>query len=329
MQVAQEAVEGARTNAQIPVARTYHAGVWTGNELVFWSGANSRILREPTSLLSDGARYDPLVEAWTPISTLGAPAGRVFHTAVWSGTEMIVWGGEDLDDVVTDTGGRYDPVSDTWSLTTLVGAPPASSEHHAFWTGSEMIVWGGGDGTNPVVTGGQYDPSSDTWTATSSVGAPSGRIRDRAVWTGTELIVWGGQTAGVALDTGARYAPATDTWTPTSNMGAPAPRFWHASAWTGAEMIIWGGRDGTTSFSSGGRYDPTTDTWTPISNVGAPAGSSSAVWTGSLMVTSPTLPTTARFGSLHWGKPYSPVTRRSSGSRRVRSRSVKSPFLRS
>jgi N-acetylneuraminic acid mutarotase len=284
-----------RTNAQIPVARTYHAGVWTGNELVFWSGANSRILREPTSLLSDGARYDPLVEAWTPISTLGAPAGRVFHTAVWTGTEMIVWGGEDLDDVVTDTGGRYDPVSDTWSLTTLVGAPPASSEHHAFWTGSEMIVWGGGDGTNPVVTGGQYDPSSDTWTATSSVGAPSGRIRDRAVWTGTELIVWGGQTAGVALDTGARYAPATDTWTPTSNMGAPAPRFWHASAWTGAEMIIWGGRDGTTSFSSGGRYDPTTDTWTPISNVGAPAGSSSAVWTGSLMVTSPTLPTTGRY----------------------------------
>jgi hypothetical protein len=31
---------------------------------------------------------------WIATSTTGAPDGREFHTAVWTGTEMIVWGGE-------------------------------------------------------------------------------------------------------------------------------------------------------------------------------------------------------------------------------------------
>src|SRR5213080_4596666 len=32
-------------------------------------------------------------DSWTATSTLNAPDGREFHTAVWTGTEMIVWGG--------------------------------------------------------------------------------------------------------------------------------------------------------------------------------------------------------------------------------------------
>ena len=30
---------------------------------------------------------------WTATSTAGAPAARAYHTAVWTGSEMIVWGG--------------------------------------------------------------------------------------------------------------------------------------------------------------------------------------------------------------------------------------------
>jgi hypothetical protein len=30
---------------------------------------------------------------WTPTTLSGAPAARVAHTAVWTGTQMLVWGG--------------------------------------------------------------------------------------------------------------------------------------------------------------------------------------------------------------------------------------------
>src|SRR5262249_19725959 len=36
---------------------------------------------------------DSCTVPWTRISTTGAPAGRQYHTAVWTGSEMIVWGG--------------------------------------------------------------------------------------------------------------------------------------------------------------------------------------------------------------------------------------------
>src|SRR5436309_12569822 len=34
-------------------------------------------------------------DTWTATSTTSAPAGRYYHTAVWTGSEMIVWGGTD------------------------------------------------------------------------------------------------------------------------------------------------------------------------------------------------------------------------------------------
>jgi hypothetical protein len=33
-------------------------------------------------------------DTWTPTNLTGAPDGRVLHTAVWTGSEMIVWGGD-------------------------------------------------------------------------------------------------------------------------------------------------------------------------------------------------------------------------------------------
>ena len=34
-------------------------------------------------------------DTWTATSITNAPAGRYLHTAVWTGSEMIVWGGFD------------------------------------------------------------------------------------------------------------------------------------------------------------------------------------------------------------------------------------------
>jgi hypothetical protein len=47
-------------------------------------------------------------DIWHPLSTSGAPAPREAHTALWTGAEMIVWGGRDFGNSF-NTGGLYKP----------------------------------------------------------------------------------------------------------------------------------------------------------------------------------------------------------------------------
>ncbi len=82
-------------------------------------------------------------DAWTP-TKVEVPDPRMYHSAVWTGSEMIVWGGT-VGNAVCNTGGRYSPSTDTWTPTsTGANVPEARSLHRAVWTGTEMIVWGGG-----------------------------------------------------------------------------------------------------------------------------------------------------------------------------------------
>jgi hypothetical protein len=97
-------------------------------------------------------------DSWTAASTTNAPSARNRHTAVWTGSEMIVWGGDPL----SNTGGRYNPSTDSWTATSTTNAPSARNRHTAVWTGSEMIVWGGYGGGGGSNTGGRYNPSTDT-----------------------------------------------------------------------------------------------------------------------------------------------------------------------
>jgi N-acetylneuraminic acid mutarotase len=277
------------TGANVPSGRVNHSAVWTGTEMIVWGGN-----RDGQDGLNTGGRYDPSTDTWMPISTGGnAPTARTRHRAVWTGTEMIVWGGADVVDGAfqyLDTGGRYDPSNDTWMPTsTGTGVPSGRDFHSAVWTDTEMIVWGGGN-VEQYDTGGLYDPSTDTWIETSTgTNVPDARKQSRAVWTGTEMIVWGGAKNGATLSTGARYAPSTDTWTPMSTgAGVPSPRALHTMVWTRAEMIVWGGLGGSSTFlNTGGRYDPANDAWIPTSiGVSAPAATLAhvAVWADPYMI---------------------------------------------
>jgi hypothetical protein len=221
-------------------------------------------------------------DTWTATSTANAPQGRELHTAVWTGTEMIVWGG--WNSGALNTGGRYNPSTDSWTGTSTTNAPVGHYRHTAVWTGIEMIVWGGWDDHgHSLNTGGRYNPSTDSWTATSASDAPSVRFWHTAVWSGSEMIVWGGFNGGVNLNTGGRYNPVTDTWTATQLLNAPSARAYHTAIWTGTEMIVWGGVPTT---NTGGRYNPVTNTWTATSTTNAPTDRyyHAAVWTGSAMI---------------------------------------------
>src|SRR5437762_1185426 len=99
-------------------------------------------------------------DTWTATSLTNAPAARDSHTVVWTGSEMIVWGGYNGSSEV-NTGGRYNPSTDSWTATSTTNAPAARVSHTAVWTGSEMIVWGGANDVDWFNTGGRYDPSTD------------------------------------------------------------------------------------------------------------------------------------------------------------------------
>jgi hypothetical protein len=192
-------------------------------------------------------------DTWTATSITNAPAGRIRHAAVWTGSEMIVWGGADSSNQF-NTGGRYNPSTDSWTATSTTNAPSGRFSHTTVWSGSEMIVWGGLSMSGYSNTGGRYNPNTDSWTATTIANAPVARYDHTAVWSGSEMIVWGGADSSNQFNTGGRYNPSTDSWTATSTTNAPSGRELHTAVWSGSEMIIWGGTNGISYFNTGGRY---------------------------------------------------------------------------
>ncbi len=269
-----------------PDARVSHTAVWTGSEMIVWGGSGC----DGNCVLNTGGRYNPSTDSWIATSTTNAPGGRVYHTAVWTGSEMIVWGGTDFSGPGFNTGGRYNLSTDSWTATSTTNVPGARFSHTAVWTGSEMIVWGGsGDTINFFFnTGGRYNPSTNSWTATSTANVPAPRNAHTAVWTGTQMIVWGGQVSNGPSNTGGRYNPSTNSWTATSTANAPEARWFPTAVWTGSEMIVWGGEraNNLVPLNTGGRYNPSTNSWTAtsIGNAPDPRSGHTAVWTGSNMI---------------------------------------------
>ena len=188
----------ATSTTNAPTARTNHTAVWTGSAMIVWGGGGAGI----NEILDTGGRYNPSTDSWIATSTNNPPTPRLAHTAVWTGSGMIVWGGLADSNTFTNTGGRYNPSTDSWTAISTINAPSARFGHTAVWTESEMIVWGGG---SPLNTGGRYDPNTDSWTATSTIDAPTARGSHTAVWTGSEMIVWSGLGINFLTNTGGRY----------------------------------------------------------------------------------------------------------------------------
>jgi hypothetical protein len=288
-----------------PTARELASAVWTGSRMIVWGGLKFNVNSAPT-VFNTGGIYDPLTNSWKAVSTLGAPSARYGHSAVWTGSEMIVWGGDSkpfffagtngLDGAAPEAvlpdpgplndGGIYDPVANTWRPISKVNAPTPRAGHTAIWTGSRMIVWGGSAPLPNVVGGGIYDPETDTWVRTSLVGEPSGRDSHTAVWTGSRMIVWGGFGIMDTVRSGGIFDPDANAWKPTTTTGSPSARALHVAAAFRGRMIVWGGWTGIDQVDTGGIYDPATDSWTTTSTSGVPSGreEATAVFTGSSMI---------------------------------------------
>lgn len=214
----------------------------------------------------------PVTNSWSDVSTDDMPQLCTRASVVWTGTEMIVFGGGCA--FTSNEGGRYNPATDTWTPTATLNAPPTRMYHSAVWTGTEMIVWGG---TNSFYenSGGRYNPANDTWTATTTSGAPAARQSHSAVWTGSEMIIYGGNSHLGSHNDGKAYTPgASDSWSDvTNNPGAMEWGSAHNAVWVGSKLILSSGYNADRL-----AYTRGTDTWSTISNgTGAPSQRHAAV----------------------------------------------------
>jgi hypothetical protein len=112
--------------------------------------------------LATGGIYDPATDTWTHTSVAGAPAARTAHGAVWTGSRMMVWGGQ-TSGVWPSTGGLYDPATDTWAPTSTEGAPPGAENPLLLAVDGRVLVVARGAMGEPPVTA-LYDPATDKWT---------------------------------------------------------------------------------------------------------------------------------------------------------------------
>jgi hypothetical protein len=259
--------------------------IWGGDAVIGFDSADDPLYQE----IEPGGIYYPAYNLWEGMSYRpgsGEPGARENATAVWTGSEMLVWGG-DNSGFLLQSGGNFNLAANTWSPITTSNAPSVRQNYTALWTGNSMVVWGGQNEGSTLSTGGRYYPASGTWAATTITNAPVSRASHVAVWDGTEMLVWGGyETALLSPAAGGRYNPLTDAWVPMNTTNEPAVASGAAAVWTGTNMIVWGGIVGNVLASnfvaSGGIYVPALDSWTalPTNNAPSPRAGHSALWTG-------------------------------------------------
>jgi hypothetical protein len=209
--------------------RKYFSLVWTGTEMIVWGGKHTDNTGTTTHF-QNGAIYNPATNSWTALPATSF-AARAYHSAVWTGTQMIIYGGETSVEKI----GEFCPYNSH-----PVNNPCVDDAYDSIYTFNSLII---------------YTRSSNTWSAQTTHG--SARSKHSAVWTGTEMIAFGGcdylfysvfQADWysqyklhnlVVWRTGFRFNPGTGVSTalPLATHG----RYQHTAIWVGNNMKVIGG----------------------------------------------------------------------------------------
>jgi hypothetical protein len=222
--------------------------------------------------------------SWRPLSKAPIP-GRIAQSAVWTGSEMIVWGGVGGGGERSD-GAAYNPATRKWRRI----APSPSGVRGggglrsvAAWTGSEMVVWAGNSPDGPA-GGAAYNPRTDTWRR-----LPKGPLGIREgyapVWTGTEMLIVGGNRGDtIARPTAAAVNPRTGSWRRLRALDAITATP-NGAVWNGREAFICCVRTEPAGQPVLIAYNPTTDALRQISLAAAPTLDLTPIaWTGTEVV---------------------------------------------
>jgi hypothetical protein len=301
--------------------RKQAAVIWTGRQLVYWGGAS----HPPVRAHADGAAFNPATNRWATLPP--APEGQEHleghddGVAVWTGREVLVWGGWTIPDPVAAPnmatpadGVAYDPARRTWRR---LPRPPlplryVSTNQWVLWTGRELMAGGVEAGSGGGTRAGAYDPATNRWRMlprSPRLTGGSGHLQARtAMWAGTRLLVWNfwsptARTANNPTAVASRpeaepegidlwaYDPAGDRWTVLPDPPDQVRRVVAGASmvWTRREVVIASAQTAQRrTVIRAGRYDPDRARWTPIAPPPRPRGANldrvTLEWTGSAVV---------------------------------------------
>jgi hypothetical protein len=276
-------------------------------------GPRTFALTKRFALIAAALTAVPLAAA---ASSSAAPAAPAYHwttlplapihprgdaAGVWTGSQLLVWGGRSGQSHYFANGASYIPSTKTW--TTLPHAPLTGRSNPAsVWTGSVWFVWGGTagkSGKQRLTDGAVYDPATKTWTPLPS--APVSRYRDaQAFLVGSDVVLVSTSEAASARTLRADlYDPGTNTWSDLPSLRLTAK---HANVFfsgvAGVNSVYlqsdWSydveHRHGGTIHSGVDGYtlDPTAEpahVWTP-NTIAPPLGMTSyqTLWTGNSVI---------------------------------------------
>jgi len=222
--------------------------VWTGTEMLTFGQSY--------------AAYNPRTNRWRPIAP--GPAGP--SVTVWTGRQVLMWGGGCCGGEESAAGWAYDPWSNAWRK--LPAAPLSGRHATGVWTGWEMVVVGGTRHGVELTDAAAYNPATRTWRKIASLPAP--RLQATLTWTGTEVLMVGGgawsQWTWRPYQDGLGYNPYTNRWRRLPNL--EQARSQHMAVWTGRQLLVWGGvpvpfnnREG---LAGGAAYTPATNRWSAL-----------------------------------------------------------------
>ena len=119
--------------------------VFTGSKIIIWGGKD-----ETGAAQNDGRVFDTVGDQWVTTPTNLANSGltpRYHHSAAWTGSKMIIWGGTNSQSLNTGmlSGAIYDFNSDSWATmpNSGINAPLGLYGHLGVIIDSKFFVWGG------------------------------------------------------------------------------------------------------------------------------------------------------------------------------------------
>lgn len=243
----------------------------------------------------------PFRIGWGLVSTTNAPSARFGHTAVWTGSRMIIWGGTSNDSAGLKTGAMYDPATDTWSALTTTDAPDGRWDHSAVWTGAEMVVFGGRSGVSSYLnSAAAYNPETNQWRPLP--GATNSRYGHVSVYDNNgKMYVFGGfgeSNSYITIPEVLDVTAAVPAWTQlaedpatTGSGGSIKGRMDLSAILAGDEIMTFGGRYGlldssglnnhAQSFASPQQAGNAAGSWSALGGAVPPARfGHHAFWTG-------------------------------------------------
>jgi hypothetical protein len=276
------------------------SAVWTGRELIVWGGSTDA---SGDAIRADGAAYDPRLRRWRrlPPAPLSPRSGEA---AVWTGTEMVIWGGNTSSSgngSPAADGAAYNPNTNRWRLLERAPLPPQSGAVTLANRGDAVIL-SGRSAAGAVLDGKTHrwralpplpvhDTRTRAWIRAVSIGG--GRFLGWAHWDYRKATAPNSYQLGGGTDL-FRYDAKADRWTAVTAAVGAIPNVEEAFR-AGNRVLVRGDTD--TCFECTGPgpipeisawYEPATNRWTALpSDVLAPASFGAdnleSIWTGAAL----------------------------------------------